>query len=105
MSRMARTPIDDYLDTVKGSRRAALLKLRRQIRVVAPKAEECISYRIPAFRFNGAIIAGFLARTSGCSYLPFSGRTLGTLKADLRGYRQTKGSLHFDAEKGLPLAL
>jgi uncharacterized protein YdhG (YjbR/CyaY superfamily) len=99
------SPIDAYLNALKGPRKAALQKLRKQIRSVVPRAEECISYRIPAFRLEGAIVAGFLARKDGCSYVPFSGSTLGTLQKELKGYSQTKSSLHFDADGGLPLAL
>jgi uncharacterized protein YdhG (YjbR/CyaY superfamily) len=99
------SPIDGYLARLKGPRRTALQKLRKQIRSVVPRAEECISYRIPAFRVNGAIVAGFLARKDGCSYVPFSGSTLGTLEKELDGYSQTKSSLHFAAEDGLPLTL
>ena len=72
---------------------------------IAPRAEETISYRIPAFRLNGKVIGGFMARASGCSYLPFSGTTLATLADELEGYRRTKSSLHFDAARGLPVAL
>jgi uncharacterized protein YdhG (YjbR/CyaY superfamily) len=47
---MARPPttIDAYLATVKGERRTALRALRRTILAIIPRAEECISYRIPA---------------------------------------------------------
>ena len=77
------TTIDAYLTTVKGEKRLALDKLRKTIRAVVPKAEECISYRLPAFRLDGKVIAGFCATTKGCSYFPFSGRTLQTLAGDL----------------------
>ena len=98
-------PIDGYLETVSGPRRAALQQLRRTIRSIIPDAEECISYKIPAFRLNGQIVAGFCARANGCSYFPFSGSTLKTLAAQLRGYEQTKSSLHFTADKPLPATL
>jgi uncharacterized protein YdhG (YjbR/CyaY superfamily) len=97
--------IDEYLATVSGNRRTALEKLRKTIRSLVPEAEECLSYRIPAFRLGGKIVAGFCARTQGCSYFPFSGRTLRTLANDLAGYEQTKGALHFDPEAGLPVSL
>ncbi len=97
--------IDGYLSTVKGERRAALEALRRTIRSVIPAAGECISYGIPAFRLDGRIVAGFAARTEGCSYFPFSGSTLGALSRDLEGYERTKSSLHFDPGKPLPAAL
>ena len=41
MTRKPKT-IDEYLATMRGDRRAALDKLRKTIRDVAPKVEECI---------------------------------------------------------------
>lgn len=97
--------IDEYLRTVSEDRRRALQRLRKAILMVVPKAEECVSYRMPAFRLHGIVVAGFIATKKGCSYFPFSGRTLQTLSDDVRGYEQTKGSLHFDPAKPLPVAL
>ena len=97
--------IDAYLASVTGVRRKALERLRRTIRSIVPKAEECISYRMPAFRLNGTVVAGFIATKKGCSYFPFSGRTLATLARDVRDYEQTKSSLHFDPAKPLPVTL
>jgi uncharacterized protein YdhG (YjbR/CyaY superfamily) len=83
----------------------ALGALRRTIRAIVPRAEECISYGIPAFRLDGRIVAGFAATAKGCSYFPFSGSTLGTLARELVAYEKTKSSLHFDPEKPLPKSL
>ena len=104
---MARKPttIEAYLAAVKGEKRAALDKLRKTIRAIVPRAEECISYTIPAFRLDGTIVAGFAATAKGCSYFPFSGSTLHTLAEELAGYEQTKSSLHFDPAKPLPATL
>jgi uncharacterized protein YdhG (YjbR/CyaY superfamily) len=104
---MARKPtaIDEYLAGVKGAKRAALDQLRKTIRSVIPKAEECISYGIPAFRLDGTVVAGFAATKKGCSYFPFSGSTLGTLADELEDYEQTKSSLHFDPDAPLPATL
>jgi uncharacterized protein YdhG (YjbR/CyaY superfamily) len=93
------------LKGLSAAQRAGLQRLREQILAVVPSAEECISYSMPAFRVQGGVVAGFMATRKGCSFLPFSGRTLGTLTADLTGYSQTKGSLHFDPERGIPTAL
>jgi uncharacterized protein YdhG (YjbR/CyaY superfamily) len=97
--------IDDYLATVGPDRRAALEKLRRTIRAIVPEAEECISYRIPAFRLGGKVVAGFCARADGCSYFPFSGATFRTLAKEIAPYEHTKSSLHFDAAADLPTPL
>ena len=50
---------DEYLQTLSGEKRAALEKLRRDIKSAAPGAEECISYQIPAFRFDGRLLVWF----------------------------------------------
>lgn len=97
--------IDGYLASVPTDRAAALEQLRAQIHRAVAGLEECISYNMPAFRHEGRVIAGFLATRKGCSYYPFSGKTLATLKKDLAKYEGTSGALHFDPERGLPSAL
>ena len=97
------TSIDDYLAGVEGPQRAMLDQLRKTIRSLAPKAEECISYGLPAFRLDGKVVAGFSATRSGCSYYPFSGSTFRTLEKELAKYDRTKSALHFD--RPLPAAL
>jgi uncharacterized protein YdhG (YjbR/CyaY superfamily) len=97
--------IDDYLAGVPGPKRAALAALRKTIRSIVPRAEECISYRMPAFRVDGRIVAGFCATAKGCSYFPFSGSTLKTLARELEGYSQTKSALHFRADEPLRASL
>jgi len=97
--------IDEYLETVSGDRRSALKSLRKTIRSLIPKSEECISYGIPAFRLDGRVVAGFCATAKGCSYFPFSGSTLKTLADHLASYDKTKSSLHFLADKPLPSTL
>jgi uncharacterized protein YdhG (YjbR/CyaY superfamily) len=97
--------IDQYLASLKPDRREALEKLRTTIRSVVPDAEECISYSMPAFRYNGHVIAGFLATAKGCSYFPFSGTTLSTLSSDVAAYGRTKSALHFDPRRPLQVAL
>jgi uncharacterized protein YdhG (YjbR/CyaY superfamily) len=97
--------IDAYLAAVGTEQRAALERLRRTIRRIVPDAEECISYGIPAFRWGGAVFAGFMVRKQGCSYFPFSGSTLQTISRDLGAYGRTKSALHFSPAKPLPVTL
>ncbi len=97
--------IDEYLAALSEDRRKALQALRQVIRAALPMAEECISYGIPAFRFDGKVVAGFAATKKGCSYFPFSGSTLRTLAQEVVAYEQTKSSLHFSAEEPLPKTL
>ena len=97
--------IDEYLAGLSPENRAALEKVRRAIHAAAPRAEECISYGMPAFRLNGELIAGFKATANHCSFHPMSGDTVATLKADLSGYETSKGTIKFSASAGLPSTL
>jgi uncharacterized protein YdhG (YjbR/CyaY superfamily) len=97
--------IDDYLAGVSADQRIALEKLRKTIRAVAPKIEECISYGIPAFRLNGRSLVFFGAWANHCSFYPGNSRTLKKCRSDLKGFRITKGTIRFLPDKPLPTAL
>jgi uncharacterized protein YdhG (YjbR/CyaY superfamily) len=104
---VARKPqtVNEYLAGLSPEKRAALQKLRLAVRAAAPRAEECISYGMPAYRLDGKLIAGFKAATNHCSYHPMSGETVATLKADLAGYDTSPGTIRFSPRAGLPAAL
>jgi uncharacterized protein YdhG (YjbR/CyaY superfamily) len=102
---MSAEEVDEYLGGLDEPKRSTLEALRRAILEVVPEAEQVISYRVPAFRVQGKIVAGFAAFKNHLSYLPFSGSVLGQLAAELRGYEMTKSSLHFPVDQPLPDAL
>ncbi len=102
---MSAEQVDSYLRDLEEPKRATLQELRRTILEVVPEAEEGISYRVPAFRLHGQVIAGFAAFKNHLSYLPFSGSVLGQLADELNAYTMTKSSLHFPIDRPLPKAL
>jgi hypothetical protein len=85
--------IDEYLSGIDEPKHGTLQALRRMILEIAPEAEHGISYRVPAFRVDGKVVAGFAAFKDHLSYLPFSGSVLGQLGDELRGHTMTKSSL------------
>jgi uncharacterized protein YdhG (YjbR/CyaY superfamily) len=97
------TSVDAYLAALSADKRAALEKLRRDIRSAAPDAEECISYGLPAFRLNRRMLVWFGAATRHCALYP--GGVVAALTRDLRGYDISKGTIRFSPEKPLPAAL
>jgi len=97
--------IDEYLAGLDAGSRAALRKVRRAIHAAAPKAEECISYGMPAFRLNGKLIAGFRAAANHCSFHPMSGVTVATLRAELAKYDTSPGTIRFSPRAPLPATL
>lgn len=104
-SRRRPSSADAYLASLDAERRATLQRLRETILAIVPRAEECISYGMPAFRVDGVVVAGFLATARGCSYFPFSGATLGALAPELSRYERTRSALHFPAGRPLPVTL
>jgi uncharacterized protein YdhG (YjbR/CyaY superfamily) len=99
----ART-IDEYLSLLSAEKRAALQKLRRAIKAAAPGAEECISYRIPAFRLGGRMLVYFGAAANHCSFYPGS-HPIEVHKNDLKRYKTSKGTIRFDPQHPLPATL
>ena len=99
---MSATEVDEYLRGVDEPKRSTLQALRRTILEIVPDAEQVISYRVPAFRLGGKIVAGFAAFKDHLSYLPFSGSVLGQLADELKGYTMTKSALHFPVDRPLP---
>ena len=99
---MTADEIDAYLAELDEPKRSTLAQLRRSILAVVPDAEQCISYRMPAFQVQGRTVAGFAAFKNHLSYLPHSGSVLPELGEDVTGYESTKGSLHFAVDEPLP---
>jgi uncharacterized protein YdhG (YjbR/CyaY superfamily) len=97
--------IDEYLTALGNDQRAALEKLRKAIRAAAPKAEECISYRLPAFRLNGKLLVAFGARANHCAFYPMSSSTVEAHVKELKDYETSKGTVRFQAGDPLPTTL
>ena len=96
--------IDEYLAPMSKEKRAALEKLRKAIKAAAPKAEECISYQIPAFRLNGKLLVAFGAAAKHCAFYPGS-HPVEAHKDELKAYDTSKGTIRFPADSPLSAAL
>jgi len=96
--------IDQYLRALATGKRAALTKLRKAIKAAAPRAEECISYQMPAFRLDGRMLVWFGAAANHCSFYP-GAHPIAACKRDLKAYRTSKGTIRFSPEAPLPAAL
>lgn len=94
-SKITRGPktIDEYLAALSDDKRAALEKLRKDIRAAAPRAEECISYQLPAFRLDGTMLVWFGASANHCAFYP--GAVVEAHKDALKDYDTSKGTIRF----------
>ena len=104
MAEKAKT-FDECLAAIDADKRAVLEKLRKTIRTIVPKAEECVSYGLAAFRLDGKPIAGLGATATHCAYYPMSGSIVESLADDLADCETSKGAIRFPAEKPLPATL
>jgi uncharacterized protein YdhG (YjbR/CyaY superfamily) len=97
--------IDEYLAAVSPEQRAALEKLRKVIKAASPQAEECISYGLAAFRWNGRPLVAFGATPNHCAFFPMDSTTVAAYKNELKGFETSKGTIRFQPDKPLPAAL
>ena len=95
--------IDEYLSSLDDDKRHALEKLRKVIKDISPKAEECISYQMPAFRIDGKVLLWFGAGPNHCAFYP--GGIVERFKKELKGYKTSKGTVQFQPDKPIPAAV
>ncbi|MSR60375.1 MAG: hypothetical protein EXS05_22500 [Planctomycetaceae bacterium] len=97
--------IDEYLAAVSADKRAALEKLRKTIKAAVPKAEECISYGLAAFRLDGKPLVALGATDKHCAFYLMSNSTVAAHPDELKGYDSSTGTIRCPADKPLPVAL
>lgn len=99
-----RTPtVADYLADLPKDKRVALETLRKTIRRAIPRAEEVISYQIPAFRLDDRIVLWYGASANYCSIYP--GTVVSEFKDELEDYETSKGTIRFEPGHLLPATL
>lgn len=95
--------IDQYLARVEPRKRAALNRLRKAIQAAAPRAEECISYQLPAFRLDGRMLVWFGAGAHHCAFYP--GAVVQQYQHLLKRFKTSKGTIRFQPDQPIPAAL
>jgi uncharacterized protein YdhG (YjbR/CyaY superfamily) len=93
--------IDEYLLDIPENQRIALEELRQIIRETAPKAEEVISYGMPAFKYHGMLVY-FAAFKNHCSLFAANATLIEDIYPELKAYKTSKGTIQFTPEKPLP---
>jgi uncharacterized protein YdhG (YjbR/CyaY superfamily) len=94
---------DDYISLQPAEVQHLLTQIRQAIKKGVPEAKETISYKMPAFTYNG-IIAWFAVFKKHISvfykphcYIPF--------ESELKKYRKTKSALSFPFGTTIPYEL
>jgi uncharacterized protein YdhG (YjbR/CyaY superfamily) len=95
--------VDEYIASFPLETQEILQQIRATIKAAAPEAEEVISYGMPAYKLNGALVyfagyknhIGFYATPNGHE----------AFEKELSKYKQGKGSVQFPIDEPLPLDL
>lgn len=95
--------IDQYVGRFPDEIQERLEKMRLTIQRAAPRAEETISYGIPAFKQNGMLV-WFAAFKKHIGLYPRK-TAMVAFKKELSVYKTAKGSVQFPFDEPLPVGL
>lgn len=99
------TSVDDYIDAQPDDVRGVLNRVRSIIRRALPKAEEVISYQIPAYRLHGERVLFFAGWKQHYSLYPAGERLVAAFKGELAPYKISKGTIRFPLSEPVPVKL
>jgi uncharacterized protein YdhG (YjbR/CyaY superfamily) len=96
--------VDEYLKPLPAKVKKSLQQLRTTIKVAAPSAEEIISYRIPTYKLNGALVH-FAAFANHCSFFVVSKKIITMFEKELSDFKTSGTTIQFDPENPIPATL
>lgn len=95
--------VDGYIAEFPPAVREQLEKLRALIQKNAPKAEEVISYKMPAYKLDGMLVY-FAGYEKHIGFYPMPS-AIAAFRKELAVYKSAKGSVQFPVDKPLPVKL
>ncbi|MGH8808069.1 MAG: iron chaperone [Noviherbaspirillum sp.] len=95
--------IDEYISAFSPDVQAVLQKVRQVVRSAAPDAQETISYQMPAFKLNGALVYFAAFKKHIGFYPPVRGDA--RLEKAVSPYAGEKGNLRFPLDQPIPFDL
>ena len=101
--RIAPKSIEQYIGSFSPAVQTILERIRFTIRNAAPGAQETISYKIPTFRLNGALVYFAAFKTHIGFYPPVRGDA--RLEKAVARYAGEKGNLRFPLDQPIPYGL
>ena len=106
MAKTKSTSVADYIALQPPRTRAVLRKVRAAMRKALPKAEEVISYQIPAYKLNGRVVIFFAGWKDHYSIYPAQRRLVAAFKDSLEPYEvNNKGTIRFPLSEPVPVGL
>jgi uncharacterized protein YdhG (YjbR/CyaY superfamily) len=95
--------VAEYISLFSENVRPLLQQMHVTILKAAPKAEEVISYQMPAYKYFG-ILVYFAGYKNHIGFYP-TASGIEVFKKELSVYKGAKGSVQFPLDKPLPVSL
>ncbi len=95
---------DAYIASFPKETQRLLKQVREAIKQAAPKAEEMISYGMPAYKLNGRPLVYFAGYEHHIGFYP-TPVAIESFKKELSVYKNAKGSVQFPIDKAMPVSL
>ena len=95
--------VDEYVAAQPKAIQPIVNKLRSTIKAAAPKAEEVISYQMPAYKHHGMLVY-FAVWPNHIGFYPTPGG-IEAFKKELAAYELSKGTVKFPLDKMSPYSL
>ncbi len=95
--------VDQYISHFPDDIQEILQNMRKAIKQAAPKAEEIISYNMPAYKLNGVLVYCAAAKNH-IGFYPTASPVI-AFKKELEKYPHSKGAIQLPLDKKIPAAL
>jgi uncharacterized protein YdhG (YjbR/CyaY superfamily) len=97
--------VDEYIAAQPDAVAPVLARVRSAIRKAMPRAEEVISYQMPAYKLHGDVVLYFAAWKRHYSLYPAGAPLLAAFKDELASYKVDKGTIRFPLAQPVPVKL
>lgn len=97
--------VDEYIASQPEAAQGVLKRVRSAIRKAVPGAEEAISYKIPTYKLQGAVVLYFAGWSRHYSLYPAGDRVVAAFRDELAPYAVEKGTIRFPLSAPVPVKL
>lgn len=98
------TTVAEYMQDIPAQTIERIDELQAAIKAAVPKAEEVISYNMPAYKLNGKVLVYFAAYAKHVGFYP-TASPMEVFAEELSKYKTSKGAVQFPLDKKMPAAL
>jgi uncharacterized protein YdhG (YjbR/CyaY superfamily) len=95
--------VDEYIAAQPEAVRPILVRVRRAIRKAVPKAEEVISYKMPAYTIGGRAVLYFAGWKQHYSLYPVTERLVAACSGTPAAFEVKKGTIRFPLTEPVPV--